>query len=342
LLRGRQLTAARAFICGCAGLSLTAEEKAFLREARPYGAILFKRNVASREQVRALTDEIRAQLSDEAPILVDQEGGRVQRLGPPHWRAYPAAAAFERLGVGAEETARLAWLGGRLIAHDLHEVGLTVDCLPVLDTPIPSAHDVIGDRAYSRDPTEVARLGRAAAEGMLAGGVLPVVKHIPGHGRARADSHKELPVVDAPRAELERDFAPFRANADLPVGMTAHVVYTSIDAARPGTLSEAVIGGVVRDEIGFDGLLMTDDLSMKALTGDFRSRAEAAIRAGCDLALHCNGDLAEARAVAEGAGELSGKALDRARAAERRRGVPQDFDPVDGAREFDAALAARA
>lgn len=330
----------RAFICGCAGLALTGDEKAFLRDARPWGAILFKRNIDSPEQARALTAEIREQLSADAPILVDQEGGRVQRLGPPHWRAYPSAAAFERLGLDDDATARLAWLGARLIAHDLRDAGLSVDCLPVLDTPGESAHGVIGDRAYSRDPRKVARLGRAAAEGLLAGGVLPVIKHIPGHGRARADSHLELPVVEAALAELEtRDFIPFRANADLPLAMTAHVVFTAIDAERPGTLSKAVIEQIIRGEIGFDGLLMTDDLSMKALTGGFRERAEAAIGAGCDVVLHCNGDLDEAGAIAEGAGELAGRALERVRAALARMAVPQDFDPVDGAREFDSALA---
>lgn len=330
----------RAFICGCAGLALTDEERAFLREARPWGVILFKRNVVSPEQVRALTADIREQLSTEAPILVDQEGGRVQRLGPPHWRAYPAAARFGQLGLGEEATARLAWLGGRLIAHELSEVGITIDCLPVLDTPVDAAHSVIGDRAYSRDPRQVARLGRAAAEGLLAGGVLPVVKHIPGHGRARADSHLELPVVDVPLPELAAsDFIPFRANADLPVGMTAHVVYTAIDPERPGTLSKAVVEQAIRGAIGFDGLLLTDDLSMKALSGGFRERAERAIAAGCDIVLHCNGDLAEARVVAEGAEELEGRALERARAALARPAAPQDFDPVDGAREFDSALA---
>ena len=330
-----------AFICGCSGLALTAEEKSFLREARPWGAILFKRNVASREQLVVLAAEIREALGDDAPILVDQEGGRVQRLGPPVWRAYPAAAAFERLRLPPAETARLARLCARLIAHDLREVGITVDCLPVLDVPVEGAHNVIGDRAYSRDPAEIARLGRAAAEGLMDGGVLPVIKHIPGHGRARADSHLELPIVDAPRAELEaQDFIPFRADADLPLGMTAHVVYTAIDPERPGTLSRAVIEGIVRGVIGFDGLLMTDDISMKALSGSLRERSEAAIAAGCDLALHCNGDLAEARAVAEGAGALAGRAGERARAALARIVQPEDFDPVDGARRLDAALAA--
>ncbi|MBU3887225.1 beta-N-acetylhexosaminidase [Methylosinus sporium] len=331
----------RAFICGCAGLSLSQEEISFLREARPWGTILFKRNVASRAQLSALTADIRGALGTDAPILVDQEGGRVQRLGPPVWRAYPAAAAFERLGLPPEETAALARLSARLIAHDLREVGIDVDCLPVLDTPVDGSHNIIGDRAYSRVPTEIARLGRAAAEGLLDGGVLPVIKHIPGHGRARADSHLELPVVEASRAELEaQDFIPFRADADLPLGMTAHVVYRAIDPDHPGTLSRAVIEEIIRGLIGFDGLLMTDDLSMKALSGGFRARAEGAIAAGCDVVLHCNGDLAEARAVAEGAGDLAGRALERARAAKAKIAAPKDFDPVDGARQFDTALAA--
>lgn len=329
----------RAFVCGCAGLALNADERRFLRDARPWGAILFARNVGSREQLRALTSDIRACLGSEAaPILVDQEGGRVQRLGPPQWRAYPRAAAFGSLG--AEAGARLARLGARLIAYDLREVGVTVDCLPVLDTPTDGAHEIIGDRAYSRDPECVARLGKAAAEGLLAGGVLPVAKHVPGHGRARADSHLELPIVEAPLSELERvDFVPFAANADLPLAMTAHVVYSAIDADAPATCSKTVVREIIRGRIGFDGLLMSDDLSMKALRGGVRRRAEAAIAAGCDVVLHCNGDLAEARAIAEGAPELEGRSLARAEAALARIAAPDDFDPVDGAREFDGALA---
>lgn len=330
----------RAFICGLAGHALAAEERAFLSEARPWGVILFRRNVLSREQLQALTSDIRDTLGGRAPILVDQEGGRVQRLGSPHWRGYPAAACFERLCDDFERQERLAWLGARLIAHDLREVGIAIDCAPVLDAPQPGAHDVIGDRAYSRDPAAVARLGRAAALGLLAGGVLPVIKHIPGHGRARADSHLELPVVNAAREELERvDFLAFRANADLPAAMTAHVVYTAIDPSAPGTLSKTVVSEIIRGHIGFDGLLLTDDLSMKALSGGFRARAEAAVAAGCDVVLHCNGDLAEARAVAEGAPELSGRALERAEAALALIASIEDFDPVDGALEFDGALA---
>jgi len=331
----------RAFICGLKGLTLQAEERAFLREAAPWGVILFRRNIDALDQVARLTAEIREALARHAPVLVDQEGGRVQRLGPPHWRAYPPAARFEPAAADAAQAERLAWLGARLIAHDLRRLGIDVDCLPVLDAPAEGSHNIIGDRAYSRDPARVAAIGRAAAEGLMAGGVAPVMKHIPGHGRARADSHLELPTVEASRADLERvDFAPFKANADLPMAMSAHVVYTAIDPAAPGTLSKTVIGDIVRGHIGFDGLLMTDDLSMKALSGSFRQRAERAIGAGCDIVLHCNGDLAEARPVAEGAPALAGLALARAeRALECLRQV-EPFDAAEATREFDAAMRA--
>ncbi len=331
----------RAFICGLKGLALDAGERAFLRDAAPWGVILFRRNIETREQVARLTADLRAALGRHAPVLVDQEGGRVQRLAPPHWRAYPAAARFELAGADATQAERLAWLGARLIAHDLREVGIDVDCLPVLDAPAEGSHAIISDRAYSRDPVRVARLGRAAAEGLMAGGVAPVMKHIPGHGRARADSHLELPVVEAGREELERvDFAPFKANADLPMAMSAHVVYTAIDPSAPGTLSKTIVGEIIRGHIGFDGLLLTDDLSMKALTGSFRERAERAIGAGCDMVLHCNGDLAEARPVAEGAGELSGKALARAEKALECVRKIEPFDVAEASREFDGAMGA--
>ncbi len=329
----------RAFICGLKGLSLDANERAFLRDAAPWGVILFRRNVESREQVQRLTSELRAALGRHAPVLVDQEGGRVQRLNAPNWRAYPSAARFERAGANAVQAERLAWLGARLMAHDLREVGIDVDCLPVLDVPAEGSHAIISDRAYSRDPSRAAKLGRAAAEGLTAGGVAPVMKHIPGHGRARADSHLELPVVEASRAELEAvDFPPFKANADLPMAMSAHVVYTAIDPSAPGTQSQAVVRDVVRGLIGFDGLLMTDDLSMKALTGGFRERAERAIAAGCDMVLHCNGDLAEARPVAEGAPVLSGKALERAETAMECARAVEAFDVAAGRAEFDAGM----
>jgi beta-N-acetylhexosaminidase len=331
----------RAFICGVKGLSLDTEERAFLRESAPWGAILFRRNVESPDQVARLTNEIRDALGRNAPILVDQEGGRVQRLTTPHWPAYPCAARFETTAGSLDAASRLAWLGARLMAHDLRAVGIDVDCLPVLDTPAPGSHEIISDRAYSRNPADVARLGRAAAEGLMAGGVAPVMKHIPGHGRARADSHLELPVVDAPRAELSRiDFPPFRDNADLPMAMSAHVVYTAIDPDAPGTWSKTVVEEIIRGEIGFDGLLMTDDLSMKALTGDFRTRAERAIAAGCDMVLHCNGDLVEARPVAEGAPQLSGKALTRADRALDCIRICAPLDEIAARAEFAAAFAA--
>ncbi len=329
----------RAFICGLKGLTLDADERAFLREAAPWGVILFRRNVESREQIQRLTGELRAALGRHAPVLVDQEGGRVQRLNTPNWRAYPSAARFERAGASAAEAERLAWLGARLIAHDLREVGIDVDCLPVLDVPAEGSHAIISDRAYSREPSRAARLGRAAAEGLMAGGVAPVMKHIPGHGRARADSHLELPVVEASRAELEAvDFRPFKANADLPMAMSAHVVYTAIDPAAPGTQSKIVVDEIIRGSIGFDGLLMTDDLSMKAITGGFRERAERAVAAGCDMVLHCNGDLAEATPVAEGAPVLSGKALARAERALECVQAVSAFDVAGGLAELDAAM----
>lgn len=336
--------ASKAFITGVAGTALTPDETAFLRAERPWGFILFRRNIASPDQVRALCDALRACVQrPDAPVLVDQEGGRVQRLGPPHWPRYPAGRAYSRLSgndpLGRRELARL---GGRLLAHDLRAVGITVDCVPVLDVPVPGAHDVIGDRAYGEDPETVAILGRAAAEGLIAGGVLPVVKHVPGHGRAGADSHLALPVVEADRDALEAsDFLPFRHLSDMPMAMTAHVVYSAIDRADPGTVSRRVVRDVIRRHIGFDGLLMTDDLSMKALGGDFGDRVRRALAAGCDMALHCNGVMAEMRAVAAAAPELRGRALARARAALARVArLPEPFDPVEGRARLEAALAA--
>lgn len=330
----------RAFICGLQGPQLSLAERDFLRDARPWGVILFRRNVQTRVQLRRLTAQIREALGVEAPILVDQEGGRVQRLGPPEWRSYPAAARFAASVSAPEEQQRLAWLGARLIADDMREAGISCDCLPVLDVPAEGGHDVIGDRAYGRDAAQVARIGRAAADGLMAGGVIPVMKHLPGHGRARADSHKELPVVDASGDDLTKvDFAPFRANADLPCAMTAHVVYRAIDPSSPATLSKSVVEQAIRGDIGFDGLLMTDDLSMHALTGPFRDRAEQAIAAGCDIVLHCNGEAAEAQRVAEGAPILVGKSLQRAQTALAIVERVEAFDREAAAAEFDAGLA---
>lgn len=333
---------ARAFIVGCSGLELTPDERAFFRGADPWGFILFRRNIDSPEQVQALTGALRETVGrTDAPILIDQEGGRVQRMGPPHWRRYPAGRAYGRLTDDPLMQREMARLGARLIAHDLLSVGVNVDCLPVLDVPAPGAHDIIGDRAYADDPRLIAILGRAAAEGLLAGGVLPVVKHIPGHGRAGADSHEALPVVDTSRDELEKiDFEPFRVLADMPLGMSAHVVYTAIDRDQPATTSRKVIDDAIRGSIGFDGLLMSDDLSMKALSGSLRERAAAALAAGCDIALHCNGKLDEMEAVAEAASVLSGSSRRRAEnALARLRHTPEPLDPVDAHARLTASLA---
>jgi beta-N-acetylhexosaminidase len=333
----------RAFIAGCSGLELNPDELAFFKEAAPWGFILFRRNIGTPEQVKALCASLRDAVGrEDAPILIDQEGGRVQRMGPPHWPKYPAGAAYGRVHANDPLVQReLARLGARLIAHDLRSVGINVDCLPVLDVPSPGAHDVIGDRAYGKTPDKVAVLGRAAAEGLLAGGVLPVVKHIPGHGRAGADSHLSLPVVDASREELERhDFAPFRMLTDMPLAMTAHVVYTALDPERPATTSPLIMKDIIRGHIGYDGLVMTDDLSMKALSGTFREKTEAAFVAGVDMALHCNGDMEEMSAVAEATPVLEGEALRRASAALARiKHEPEPLDPVDARARLDAALA---
>jgi beta-N-acetylhexosaminidase len=335
----------RACILGCAGPALTAEEAAFFRDVKPWGFILFARNVETPDQVRRLTAALRETVDrPDAPILVDQEGGRVQRLRAPHWRRYPPGRAYGQLA-GADPLVRreITRLGARLIAHDLAALGINVDCVPVLDVPDPSGHEVIGDRAYGQTPEEVATLGRAAAEGLIAGGVLPVIKHIPGHGRAMADTHHQLPVVDAPYEALDgRDFAPFRALSDMPMAMTAHVIFAAIDAKLPATTSGKVFRQVIRGAIGFDGLVMTDDLSMKALSGDFTTRAREALAAGCDIVLHCNGDMGEMKAVVAGVGALKGKSARRAEAALAR--VPRQPEPLDLAEalaRFDAAFEGR-
>ena len=328
----------RALICGCAGPSLGAEERAFLSDTRPWGLILFKRNVTDRAQLRALVDDFRAIVGRaDAPVLIDQEGGRVQRMGPPHWLAYPAAARF----AGASAPIRAAWLSARLIAADLAEVGINVDCAPVLDVADPEMHAVIGARAFSASSEQVVALGRAYYDGLLAGGVVPVIKHTPGHGRAKVDSHLELPVVTASLEALAaRDFIPFIAFADAPMAMTAHVVFTAIDASAPATTSRRVVSEIVRGELGFDGLIVSDDLSMKALGGSFEERTRAAFAAGLDVALHCNGDLTESRAVVAETPELTGKALRRAEAALKRvAGGPQAFDAAAGRAELEALLA---
>ncbi|MBS7546304.1 beta-N-acetylhexosaminidase [Ancylobacter oerskovii] len=312
------MTAPRAFIAGCAGLALTPDERRFFAEAAPWGLILFRRNVETPEQVRALVADFRAVVGrHDAPVLIDQEGGRVQRLGPPHWPAYPPAGRFAAMAEAGDFSAETAAReNARVMAGDLVALGITVDCVPCADLRLPEGHGIIGDRAYGAEPAQVARLARAVAEGMGARGVLPVLKHIPGHGRARADSHESLPVVETSRAELEAtDFAAFRPLRDLPLGMTAHVVYTAIDATAPATTSREVIDEIIRGHIGFDGALMSDDLSMGALSGSLGERAAASFAAGCDLALHCNGRMEEMAEVAAHTPLLAGEAARRCAAA---------------------------
>jgi beta-N-acetylhexosaminidase len=332
--------APRAFITGLSGLILTPDERAFLREARPWGLILFKRNIENRPQVSALVREVLHELGAAAPVLIDQEGGRVQRLGPPHWPAYPPGRAYGAI-YHRDRAAGLAAarLGARLIAADLTELGINIDCLPLADVPVAGSDQVIGDRAYGDTPEQVAALAAAIADGLMDGGVLPVLKHIPGHGRANADSHLALPVVKADRATLEAsDFAAFRPLNRLPLGMTAHVVFTAIDPVQPATTSATIISQVIRGLIGFDGLLMGDDVSMGALSGTIGERARASLKAGCDLVLHCNGKLDEMRAVAAEAPELSGAGKRRADAALAVRKSPTRIDLPAARREFAAMM----
>jgi beta-N-acetylhexosaminidase len=325
----------RAILFNCAGESLSAEERAFFRDADPAGFILFQRNCRGSEQVRALVAELRDSVGrDDAPVLIDQEGGRVARLKPPQWRRYPAAAQLATL----PDAAAAVRLAARLIADDIAALGITVDCAPVLDLPVAGADAVIGDRAYGSAPALVAQLGRAMCEGLLAGGVLPVVKHIPGHGRARVDSHRALPVVDADTQVLAAtDFAPFRALCDMPWAMTAHVVFSAIDARRPATLSPVVIDTVIRDAIGFDGVLVSDDVNMGALAGTIGERVRNTLAAGCDLVLHCSGKLVEMREAAEAAVSVTQQAAQRlARGEALRRRSRQDFDRREAEARFDA------
>lgn len=331
-----------AAIYGLAGPRLSAEEAAFFRDVQPWGFILFARNIEAPDQVRGLVGALRGIVGRaDAPILIDQEGGRVQRFGPPHWRRYPPARILARLPGGPHVRREAVRLGARLIADDLHALGVNVDCAPVLDVPQPGAHDIIGDRAYGEAPDEVAFLARAMAEGLLAGGVLPVIKHIPGHGRATSDSHFDLPVVETSLETLRQtDFIPFQALSDMPLAMTAHVKYPALDPRRPATTSRAVIKGVLRNEFGFSGVIMSDDLSMQALDGGMTLRARQSLSAGCDVVLHCNGDMAEMKSVAAGVQALSGLAARRAEAALARiPGRPEPLDRQDAEHRFDALLA---
>lgn len=311
--------------------------------ADPLGFILFARNCESPAQLSSLVAALRDAVGRaDAPVLIDQEGGRVARLGPPHWRKPPAAARFGALaGQGLALARRAVWLNARLIAAELSSLGITVDCAPVLDLALPETHAVIGDRAFGGDPALVAALGRAFCEGLLAGGVLPVIKHIPGHGRARADSHLELPEVSAPRATLrDTDWRPFEALADQPWAMTAHLRYSALDARAPATTSAKLIAEVIRGEIGFDGVLVSDDLGMQALAGDLADRAEAALAAGCDLVLHCSGVMAEMERLTAAVPPLTDPAAARVDRGEVRRGRPEPFDRDEAMAELDALLAA--
>jgi beta-N-acetylhexosaminidase len=331
----------RAFITGVSGLELSAAEREFIRGERPWGFILFKRNVETADQVTSLVQELRNCVGEaDAPVLIDQEGGRVARLGPPHWPVYPPGATFGALYDHEPELGlQAARLSSRLIAADLNDLGINVDCLPLADVPVAGADAVIGNRAYGTEPAKVAAIARAVTEGLEQGGVLPVLKHIPGHGRATADSHFRLPTVDTPREELERtDFAAFRPLADLPMAMTAHVVFSALDPAQPATTSATIIRQVIRGEIGFQGLLMSDDVSMNALAGSIAERTRAIVQAGCDMILHCNGKLDEMRDVARETPELTGEALQRARRALASRKPPEPLDRLAARAELDALL----
>ncbi len=323
------MTESKSMILGCAGKSLTREEIRFYRSECPWGFIVFARNITEPEQISDLVAEMRDCVGrPEALVFVDQEGGRVQRLRPPMAPNYPASGALGALWRDDHDAGvRAAWLLARLHAFDLLRYGLTADCLPVLDVPVDGASDVIGARAYGKEPRPVIELGRAAAEGLISGGVLPVMKHIPGHGRAVADTHFELPTVNASLDELRRhDFAPFLELNHLPMAMTAHVVYSAIDPDNPATTSGRVIEDVIRRQIGFEGLLISDDTSMKALSGDFPSKAAAILAAGCDLVLHCNGVFDEMRGIASRTRGLEGASLRR---AERAMTYIKDRDAAD-------------
>lgn len=293
-------------IFGLSGLALTADERAFFADADPAGYILFGRNIESREQVRALTDELRAIHGREHLLIsIDQEGGRVARMRPPVWSAYPAGAVFDRLFDLAPASAiEAARANAEALGHDLHEVGITCTHAPVLDVRQEGAHDVIGDRAFGHEPLRVAAIGRAVLDGLARAGVLGTIKHMPGHGRTSVDTHKALPTVTASDAELESDIAPFKALHDAPIGMTGHLVFNAWDPERPATQSPVVIEQIIRQRIGFDGLLLTDDLDMEALSGTVPERAEVSIRAGCDIALNCWAKIDDMTGICERLGSM--------------------------------------
>lgn len=339
LRRGLTVQAA---IYGLAGPRLLDEERDFFKDADPAGYILFQRNCVDREQLRALTDELRSLHGRDAlPILIDQEGGRVARLRPPAWPEFPKAERFSDLyRIAPASAIEAARANAAAIAAVLRDVGVNVDCLPLLDVRQPGAHDIIGDRALGCEPMQVAALGRAVLEGLREGGALGVVKHMPGHGRSMSDSHVELPVVTAGEEELEQDLAPFRSLNQAPMGMTAHVVFTAWDPERCGSLSPIVVGEIIRGRIGFDGFLMSDDIGMHALSGDFESRARGVLDAGCDVALHCSGDKAEMIAVASGVRPMEARSLERLERAMRAVSAePTELSYEECAARRDSLLA---
>jgi len=331
----------KAFITGVAGSILSDDERAFIAAERPWGFILFKRNVETPSQVAALVEDLKTCAGRaEVPVFIDQEGGRVQRLGPPHWPVYPPGAVFGKLyDLDAALGLLAARLSARLIAADLWDLGINVDCLPLADVPVAGADAVIGNRAYGTKPAKVAAIARAVTNGLEQGGILPVLKHIPGHGRATADTHFRLPTVDTPGNELQTtDFAAFQPLADLPMAMTAHVVFSALDPVHPATTSATIVAQVIRGVIGFQGLLMSDDVSMNALSGSIAERTKAIFSAGCDMVLHCNGQLEEMRDVAAETPELSGKARQRAERALASRRLPQPFDRSAARAELEAMV----
>ncbi len=328
------MAAPLAAIFGCAGPRLTAAERAFFRDADPWGFIVFRRNIETPDQIAALTAEMRDVVGRAAPVLIDQEGGRVQRMRAPHWREF-IPAMREAADRTLEQAAEAHFLRYLLIARDLHAAGIDVNCAPLLDVATPTLHPAIGERTLGADPAVVAALAHAVRRGLAAGGVLPVVKHLPGYGRSEVDPHESLPVVRASRAALATDFAPFRAHNDALMGMTAHLTIAAVDPEYPVTFSGPCID-LIREEIGFGGLLMTDDISMGALAGTTRQRTQASLDAGCDIVLHCNGDADEMADVAAMAGHLSGASLRRAQAVDAAPRTPEDIDMNLVAARYDA------
>ena len=322
-----------AVILGCAGSKLSKDEQALFKETKPFGLILFERNCVHPDQVKALTNEFRHVIGQEdAPVFIDQEGGRVTRLKPPHWRHPPPAQSFVDLAKlkGEEIASKAIQLNFRLIAEELHALGINVDCTPVLDIPITCADPIIGDRALGNDLELIEKLATAICDGLLSGRVFPVIKHIPGHGRALVDSHTDLPTIDATFEELMKtDFEPFRILSDMPLAMTAHIIFSKIDENKPVTVSRRVIEKVIRGYIGYDGLLISDDLSMQALSGSIKERTREALDAGCDLVLHCNGKMDQMTSVVAGAENMTNKACERWSRATQLLPAAEDFNVQD-------------